>query len=200
MKRLLPLLLLIGSALPAMAHPAIFHNMGNGEAAQSGFLHPFSGWDHLTVMVAVGLWAVQMGGRAQMGRRALWVLPCSFVGSMIFGSLLGLTGFHAPIAESGILASIILLGAALGMAWNPPLAVAALFVGAGGLCHGYAHGAEMTVGLAPALYLSGMIVATVILHLLGIGTGLALRKHSFMTATRVAGFMILACAVYDFLN
>jgi urease accessory protein len=194
MKRLLPLLFLIGSALPAMAHPAIFHGQGGMDAASYGFSHPFSGWDHLTVMVAVGLWAVQMGGRA------LWVLPCFFVGTMILGGLVGLSGIHAPIAESGIIASIILLGAALGMAWNPPLALAALFVATGGLCHGYAHGVEMTTGLAPALYLSGMIGATAILHLLGIGTGLALRKTSFMTATRVAGFMILAFAIYDFIG
>jgi urease accessory protein len=191
MKRLLPLLLLIGSALPAMAHPAIFHGQGGMDAASSGFFHPFNGWDHLTVMVAVGLWAVQMGGRA------LWVLPCSFVASMILGGLIGLSGFHAPIAESGILASIILLGAALGMAWNPPLAVAALFVAAGGLCHGYAHGAEMTSGLVPAIYLTGMILATALLHALGVGTGLLLRNNQLMLATRVAGLAILGFAVYD---
>jgi urease accessory protein len=192
-KSLLPLLILLGSTFPAMAHPPIFHGLGGTEAAQAGFFHPFTGIDHLVVMVAVGLWAVQMGGRA------LWVLPASFVGSMILGGLVGLSGFHAPVAESGILASIILLGAALGMAWNPPLIIAALFVGAGGLCHGYAHGAEMSAGLIPAIYFAGMIVATSLLHALGVGTGLFLRRNQFMIMTRFAGLMILAFAVYDFI-
>lgn len=193
MKRLLPLFILVGSALPAMAHPAIFHGQGGVDAASAGFLHPFTGLDHLVVMVAVGLWAVQLGGRA------LWILPASFVASMILGGLVGLSGFHAPIAEAGILASIIVLGAALGIAWNPPLLIAALFVGAGGLCHGYAHGSEMTSDLVPAIYLAGMIVATALLHAFGVGTGLLLRKSQLMVATRVAGLAILAFAVYDFI-
>lgn len=194
MKRILPLVMFVGSALPAMAHPPIFHAFGTGEAAQVGFLHPFTGWDHLIVMIAVGLWAVQLGGRA------LWALPCSFVASMILGGCLGLSGFHAPSAEAGILASIILLGAALGMAWNPPLLLAALFVGAGGLCHGYAHGAEITTGLVPAIYFAGMIAATTLLHAFGVGTGLLLRQNRIMAITRVAGVMILVFAVYDFIR
>jgi urease accessory protein len=194
MKRLSPVLLLLLSALPAGAHPAIFHSQVAGNAAQAGFLHPFTGVDHLVVMVAVGLWAVQMGGRA------LWLLPCSFVSSMIFGGLVGLSGFHAPIAESGILASIVLLGAALGMVWRPQLWVAALFVAAGGLCHGYAHGAEMTAGLIPALYFAGMVLATSLLHAIGVGSGLLIRKSPFLLATRVAGLLLLAFAVYDYFS
>lgn len=193
MKRSLPLLLLFLSALPAMAHPAIFHGLGEADAALAGFSHPFSGLDHLIVMVAVGLWAVQVGGRA------LWLLPCSFVGSMILGGLIGLSGFHAPVAESGILASIVILGAALGIAWRPQLWIAALFVGVGGLCHGYAHGSEMTTGLVPVIYLTGMIIATSLLHATGITAGLALRHRQFMAATRFAGWMILAFAAYDFI-
>lgn len=193
MKRSLPALFLILTALPAMAHPPIFHGLGGADAAQAGFFHPFSGMDHLIVMVAIGLWAVQMGGRA------LWLLPTSFVGSMMLGGLLGLSGFHAPIAESGILASIVLVGAALGMTWNPRLWIAALFVSFAGLCHGYAHGAEMAEGLVPAIYLTGMIVATALLHSIGIATGLALHQSRLKLVLRITGFAILAFALYDFI-
>lgn len=194
MKRYSPFLILLLSAITAEAHPAIFHGQGAGAAAQAGFLHPLTGFDHLLVMVAVGLWAVQIGGRA------LWLLPCSFVASMIAGGLVGLSGFHAPIAESGILASMILLGAALGMVWRPQLWIASLFVALSGLCHGYAHGSEMQAGLVPSVYFAGMVLATSLLHAAGVGSGLMFRRSPFLLATRVAGLLILAFALYDFLS
>jgi len=193
-KRIFPILLLLGSTFPAMAHPAQFH-ADMGRAVQAGFLHPFTGLDHLLVMVAVGLWAVQI---ASKDARALWMLPCTFVGLMFIGGIAGLSGIHLPIVESGILASIILLGAALGMVWNPTLWIAALFVSMAGLCHGYAHGSEMALGVTPALFLAGMVAATSLLHGLGIWGGLLLRPNRFLPATRLAGAFLLAFAIYDF--
>lgn len=62
---LLPLFLLAGVPL-AQAHP------GHGPAGfVTGFIHPLTGWDHLMAMLAVGLWASQLGGRAR------WALPAS---------------------------------------------------------------------------------------------------------------------------
>ena len=196
MKRILPLRLLIGSAFPVMAHPAQFH-ADMGSAAQAGFLHPFTGLDHLLVMVAVGLWAVQIAGR---DTRALWLLPCTFVGSMILGGIMGLCGVHLAIVETGILASIVLLGTALGMAWKPTLPIAALFVGAAGLFHGYAHGSEMASGLIPAVFFVGMVAATSLLHGLGVAGGLTLHRSRFLPATRLAGVILLCFAVYDFFS
>ena len=194
MKRILPILLLFGSALPAMAHPPAFH-AGMGSAAQAGFFHPFTGLDHLLVMIAVGLWAVQIG---EKNTRVLWLLPCTFVGSMILGGFMGLCGVHLAVVESGILASIILLGAALGMAWKPTFPIAALFVCATGLCHGYAHGFEMATGLVPAVFFVGMVAATSLLHGIGIAGGLTLQRSRFVPATRLAGVMLLCFAVCDF--
>ncbi len=188
MKRRLPLLFLLGSALPLAAHPAVFHAQGMGAAAESGFVHPFTGLDHLLVMVAVGLWAVQIGGRA------LWYLPCSFVGAMMLGGCLGLSSSHAGLVEHGVLASLILLGTALGMAWRPPLSITIPGVAMAGLCHGYAHGSEMPSGIMPSLFLMGMIVATSLLHLLGIVAGTTLQRNGLNQAIRIAGFGLIACA------
>lgn len=91
MSRARHFLILIASVIPAMAHPPQFHAMDGIGATQVGFLHSISGLDHLLVMVAVGLWAVQIGGRA------LWALPCSFVGSMMLGGVVGLCGTHLPL-------------------------------------------------------------------------------------------------------
>jgi urease accessory protein len=193
MKRSLPILLLLGSAITASAHPAQFHSQDLAGAVESGFLHPLTGLDHLLVMVAVGLWAVQIGGRA------LWLLPCSFVGSMMLGGAIGLCGIHQPLVEHGILASIILLGVALGMAWRPSTPIAALCVGAAGLCHGYAHGSEMPSGTLPLMFFIGMVTATSLLHACGVGGGLALKKNPGISlGMRAAGFMLIAFSVYDF--
>lgn len=194
MKRFLTPGFLLLSALPAMAHPAPFHGAGMLDASRAGFLHPFGGFDHLLVMVAVGLWAVQLGGRA------LLLLPCAFVGSMVAGAALGLSGLHPLMAEPGILASLVLLGTALGMAWRPPVAVAALFAGLSGLCHGFAHGIEMPGGITPALYLAGMVCATGVLHGFGLGGGVLLGRKPFLITSRAGGAVMLSVALLDSLR
>ncbi len=196
MKRHLPLLSLvglIGTTVSASAHPAQFHAMDMGGAAQAGFLHPLSGLDHLLVMVAVGLWAVQIGGRA------LWLLPLSFVGSMMLGGTISLGGANQSFVEHGILASIVLLGVALAIVWRPSTLIAALSVGAAGLCHGYAHGSEMPSGALPMMFFVGMVAATSLLHAFGVGGGLLLNKNpKISVAVRVAGLFLIAFVLYDF--
>jgi len=197
MKRHFPLLLLIGLfgfAVAATAHPSQFHSQDLAGVARAGFLHPLTGLDHLLVMVAVGLWAVQIGGRA------LLLLPSFFVGSMMLGGALGLGLYevHQPFVEHGILASIFLLGAALGMAWRPSLLISSLCVGAAGLCHGYAHGSEMPSGALPVIFFTGMIIVTSLLHASGVGAGLLLRGQKFSMLMRITGLCLLVFSVYDF--
>jgi urease accessory protein len=91
---------------------------------------------------------------------------------MLSGGFLALSGMRLAAVEPGILASLLLLGAALGMSWRPPLAIAALFVGCAGFCHGFAHGAEMAPGTSASLYFSGMMASTLLLLGLGLGAGL----------------------------
>jgi len=196
MKRISSLLFAICSigTSSAWAHPAVFHALSPSDAASAGFLHPFTGLDHLLVMVAVGLWAVQIGGSA------IWLLPCSFIMSMMFGGIMGLFGFHQPLFEHGILASIVLFGVALGMAWRPATPVALICVGVSGFCHGYAHGSEMPSGALPLLFFAGMVGATMLLHAFGVGGALVLCKRPRLSmAMRAAGVLLLAFAAYDFL-
>ena len=56
------------TASPAFAHldPA-----EHGSFA-AGFTHPLFGTDHVLAMIAVGLWAALLGGRA------IWALPTAF--------------------------------------------------------------------------------------------------------------------------
>lgn len=162
---LLPAALLPSAAL---AHP------GHDAAAAltppflAGLGHPLGGMDHLLAMVAVGLWATIAAG--QSGGRAIWALPLTFVAAMLAGGVMGAGGVALPLVEPLILASSILIGAAVALALRPALAATLPLVALFGVMHGHAHGAEAPSG-GLALYAAGFALATAGLHLAGIALG-----------------------------
>jgi urease accessory protein len=173
-----------------LASPAHAHIIGAGGAGWTqGFSHPFSGLDHILAMVAVGIWA------AQTGRPALWVLPVAFPLAMAFGGLLGVAGVPVPGIEAGIAASVLGLGVLIAFQVKPPLALSIALVALFALFHGHAHGTELPQAASPVLYGLGFVVATAILHLIGVGIGLAMRLPRGMTAIRVAGGAIAAAGI-----
>jgi urease accessory protein len=171
-RRAHPLLLSFGGALAwimlscLVAGPAWAHF---GEAAHAGwsegFAHPFSGIDHVVAMVALGVWA------AQLGRRALWLIPLTFPASMAVGAALALQGVALPFAEDGVAISVAVLGVVLAVTSRPGLAAALGAAALFGLFHGYAHGVEMPFAAAPKLYALGFMSATMLLHGIGIALG-----------------------------
>ena len=150
----------------SLSGPASAHIVA-GEAGGflSGFKHPISGLDHILAMVSVGLWG------AQLGAPAIWLLPVTFPIVMAFGGFLGLIGVPFPGVEVGIAMSALLLGAAVLTQWRPPLFAAAALVGVFALFHGHAHGAELPPGESGLLYSVGFVIATGLLHLIGITIG-----------------------------
>jgi urease accessory protein len=159
----------------AQAHP------GHGAAdLMSGIQHPLLGMDHLLAMVAVGLWAVQLGGRAK------WVVPAAFVGAMALGGALAMAGYQLPGVEQGILASVLVLGALIAASVRLPLWLGSALVGAFALCHGQSHAVEMPVSATGISYAVGFIVTTIGLHGIGIGLGSALRQETGLRATGAA--------------
>lgn len=165
-----------------------------GIGATTGFLHglshPISGADHMLAMVAVGLWAAQIGGRA------LWAVPCTFVGVMALGGVLGFTGFHVPFVEEGILVSVLILAIFIAGAFKLPLAYSCLIVGLFAIFHGHAHGAEMPASMSAASYAIGFALATAMLHLTGIGLGVLMQKANLQTVNRFAGAAIAVSGIY----
>lgn len=156
------LLLLTGTASPAFAHPG--HSVsGNGLVA--GLLHPLLGWDHLLAMLTVGLLSAQLGGRA------LWAVPGTFVGSMIVGGIVGMLGWEMPALQSGIAASVLVMGVAVALDRRFTLAVPLSLAGLFGFVHGQAHGVEMPLIDNPALYAVGFVLATACLHAAGVHLG-----------------------------
>jgi urease accessory protein len=171
----------------ALASSAQAHAGHGAESLGSGFGHPLTGLDHVLAMIAVGLWAVQQGGRR------VWLLPLCFVAVMIGGAALGATGVGLPFAEGGIAMSVLVLGALVAGCVRLPAVAGALLVGAFALFHGHAHGAEMPAGAGAVGYATGFLAATALLHAAGLGLGLALQRGS--TAPRLARTLGAATAV-----
>src|ERR1051325_4357451 len=151
----------------ALAHPGL---PGHTHDVTTGFLHPLGGIDHILAMVTVGLFAAQLGGRA------LWLVPASFVAAMAAAGLGGMSGVSMPMVETGIAASIIVLGGAIALRISMPLAAAPALVGFFAIFHGYAHGLETPDTASGLLYGLGFVAATALLHAVGIGVGLAVGR------------------------
>lgn len=175
-------------AIPVLAHA---HQVG-GEAVGffAGFEHPLSGLDHIVAMVSVGLWG------AQLGAPAIWLLPVTFPLIMALGGFLGLVGVPLPGTELGIALSGVALGASVMFTWRPSLWVAAVLVGVFGLFHGHAHGAELPPGQNALMYSAGFVLATGLLHLSGIATGLVHRWPWGRGLLRGAGAAVTACGLF----
>jgi len=154
----------------ALAPAAAFAHTGVGatHGFSAGFGHPITGLDHVLAMVTVGLLAGQLGGRA------LWAVPCTFVALMAVGGLLGISGVDVPFVELGIALSVVVLGAAVAFGIKAPLAIVMGFVGLFAIFHGHAHGAEMPEDASGLAYGLGFVLATGLLHLAGIGLGLGI--------------------------
>jgi urease accessory protein len=180
--RFAPILFLLAAPL-AQAHP------GHGPAdLASGFVHPFTGWDHLLAMIGVGIWATQLGGRS------LWALPCAFVASMAAGAALGVAGFAPAGVEWWILSSVFILGLLVAFATRVPVAAGMAVAAAAGFAHGVAHGMEMPFQADSVRFLTGMVVATALLHSLGVAAGVVGGRRSPAVA-RVLGAGIAAGGV-----
>lgn len=184
MKRLLLASLMV---FPALAHANT--GVGPTQGIVYGFLHPLFGLDHLLAMVAIGLWAAQLGGRA------LWAVPASFVGVMTLGGIAGMAGLNLPLVETGILLSVLMLGILITFAVRLPAWAGALLVGAFAVFHGHAHGTEMPANLSGWLYAAGFVAATAALHGVGILGGLALKNFRYAPALRLAGSLIIVGGV-----
>jgi len=176
---------------PVLAHAHPGHD-ANGFAA--GVSHPLHGLDHLLAMVAVGLWAAQLGGRAR------WVVPASFVSVMALGGALGMAGVALPFAEQGIFASVLMLGVLIAAAVRMPLAASAALVGLFALCHGHAHGLEMPATATGLTYGAGFVFATALLHATGIGAGLLIQHYAQAVWLRATGVAVGAASILLVLN
>ncbi|MFQ5428175.1 MAG: HupE/UreJ family protein [Thermodesulfobacteriota bacterium] len=173
----------------AYAHTGFTH----GSGFLSGLNHPMGGFDHILAIAAVGIWVSQVGGKA------LWAVPAAFVGAMLLGCFLGISGLTIPFIEVGIIGSVLIFGILIALAAPLPLAAGMAMAGLFALFHGQAHGAQMPLSTSALAYGAGLVAATALLHLGGIVTGLLLQKRGSAQLIRNCGAVIALAGVYMFL-
>jgi len=174
--------------LPSLA--LIHVGIGQTSGFLNGFVHPFTGLDHICAMLAVGLWAAQRGGRA------IWIVPLTFVGVMAVGGLLGSAAISIPYVERGIVISVLTLGVLVAAAVRLPILASSIIVGLFAVLHGHAHGAEMPQTASGVAYGVGFVLATALLHITGIAIAMAVSKFGLARVVRYAGAAIVLCGVY----
>lgn len=160
---------------------------GNGFMA--GIYHPVFGLDHLLAMLAVGILSTQIGGRA------VWLVPSSFVVIMLVAGFVGmeaLVDLSTTQVEMGIVFSVILLGFVIALDRNMPIIVASLFVAFFAIFHGYAHGVEVPAKANPYFFAAGFVIGTIMIHLAGVMIGfIANRWETSRVVLRYSGAVMM---------
>lgn len=188
-------------AAATLAPAVAFAHPGHGEHSGfiHGFMHPIAGLDHILAMVTVGILAYQIGGRA------LWLVPTTFLAVMAAGGLLGAAGVSFYFVEPGIAASVVVLGLIVALAVKPPVTVAMALVALFAVFHGYSHGIDAPLDGSAVVYGAGFMLATALLHAAGIAFGMLVGRIAATqgqlgyrlagSAVALTGLVILSRAV-----
>jgi urease accessory protein len=173
--------LFLAAAPAASAHPG-----HDASGFASGLLHPFTGWDHVLAMIAVGILAVRLG--------APRLLPAAFIAALCAGAAIG--RWTGPVSglEQAIAATVFILGLLIALRARMPASMGAAWAGAFALLHGAAHGAEMPATAGALAYGCGFVLATLILLAAGVAAGrLAARLPA--RASSAPGWLIAAAGL-----
>lgn len=174
----------IGIAILLLAAPFAEAHTGLAQHGfMSGLSHPLLGIDHLMAMLAIGIWAGRMGGKAS------WSMPLVFT-SLLVVSAAGLQGLGSmPLVENGIAVSLLLLGLFVVFAIKLPTAIGMLVVGLFAVFHGIAHGVELSLATSPFWYVAGFVLTTALLQTIGL-TAARGRFEKFNPLIRLTGILI----------
>lgn len=143
-------------------------------------------------MLAVGMLAAILAGRS------IWLVPASFVLMMVAGGALGMAHIGVPFVEIGIALSVAVFGLAIALRLPLTVPLAMVLVGCFAVFHGHAHGGEMPSDALEASYAIGFVLATALLHAIGVGAGLGVMRLGDASARRVAlagGAALFACGL-----
>lgn len=165
-------------------------HVGDGvHGVLAGVMHPFTGVDHMALLLVAGLLAVQCG-RWGLARTGVMVLA-----AWMAGLGLAAVGVAVPFLEQGIASGLVVLGAALvlgGAALGRSTFVLAI-IGASALLHGQAHGLEATGSLSH--FALGTIVGAALAMALGAALGRMADTLPKLSTERVVGGTMAALGV-----
>ncbi|HAV77993.1 MAG TPA: urease accessory protein UreJ [Anaerolineae bacterium] len=178
------LIALLLSSIPSVVYA---HDGGNTPFGSflTGLVHPVLGYDHFLAMLSVGILSAQIGGRA------IWTVPATFVLVMAVGGGLGLINIGLTSTEVGIAASLFILGLIIALDRKLRTPLAMLGVGFFAIFHGYAHGSEMPLTAEPIKYAFGFLTGTALIHIAGVVIGdIAKHYNSGKIILRISGGLI----------
>jgi len=155
--------LTVGLALGAFATSAFAHGSGAHGAFTAGFAHPLTGLDHLLAMLAVGMWA------GRLARGAAWTVASTFLAAVGVGFALAATGLAIPVAELGVIGSLLVFGLLVAFPEAIGLRAAAPLLAVLAASHGQVHGLAATG--TPVSFLAGLLAASAVV--IGVGMLLA---------------------------
>jgi urease accessory protein len=115
---------------------------------------------------------------------------------MACGAALGLMGYPLPGVEVGIACSAVALGLMVLLEARPPQMVSLALVAFFAVFHGHAHGTELPAGQSGLLYSFGFVIATGLLHAVGIGIGLLHHWQAGRVLLRAAGAGVLVGGLF----
>lgn len=191
MNRKSSLALLLALSMGFVPQIVYAHDGGNTPIGGflSGLVHVL-GYDHLLATLSVGILSAQIGGRA------IWTVPATFVGVMAVGGALGFIDIGFTANELGIAASLVVLGSIIAAERNLPIRLAMLGVGFFAIFHGYAYGAEIPATAEPVLYALGILTGTALIDIAGVVIGdIARHYERGKTILRVGGGLIALVGV-----
>ena len=191
--RVIGIIVVLAAIFPLFDIAFAHDESGGGAGFVTGLFHPVLGFDHFLAMLSVGVISAQIGGRA------IWYIPATFVLAMILGGILGMQSVNILAVEAGIALSVLILGSILAAGKVMPEWIAVIAVGIFGIFHGHAHGTEMPLIADPWLYGAGFVIGTSLIHLTGVLFGIAFRgARRGDYALRAAGVGIAAAGAYIF--
>lgn len=164
--------LVVGSLLALCSTLAAAHSGHALASVEAGFLHPFTGWDHLLMLLAVGAWSAQSSGNKSLD------LPLTFILVLAFGASLGFFGLSISGLETAIALSVMAMGLLMAVKLPNSTAVRMGVVAVFALFHGLAHGVELSAQHYAAV-MAGMLLAAALLSGLGFWVGSYRNQISF---------------------
>lgn len=164
----------------AMAHVGD-HSLLNWKA---GFLHPLTGLDHLLALIAAGVWLAQSESRSK------WVFIVGFTGLLAIALVVGTQFTHLGF-ESGIVATLIILGALMACAVRGPLILRSLVIGAVAAIHGFVHGTELLSGEGVLPFALALVVSSLMVLAIAVTVGMRSEKFARGMVARIAGVLLI---------
>lgn len=179
-KLIVALVLLV---IPMLSDAHTGHSYGDSIGFISGFMHPFTGIDHILILLAVGIGCSKTGIQAQLSLLAVFML-LTLVGGMVSFSV-EVNQLQDFIEITGVVSVLLLFLANKAFKQSIELFVIEILA----LFHGYIHAYDMLLDTDAYLFTVGFMVSTGLVLSLGMLLRWAMQwvyrysTHSIMKAS-----------------